>query len=154
MKYKKGTQEMLDAAKDDATLLPYGVTFKTNGKSNGRAIVAPIGLVVCRSSEGHNDAESVRVTDREGSVFYVSASCLEPIKKSKTKKWQNGTQAQLDAAKDDARLIPKKTFFRFQGWFVHRGTSPADSIERVLMIAFGSSSVHFSKMLSAGDLNV
>ena len=26
-------------------------------------------------------------------------------------KWQNGTQEQLDAAMDNAKLIPKKTYF-------------------------------------------
>jgi len=112
MKYKKGTQEMLDAAKDDATLLPFGVKFKTNGiKNNG--IPAPVSdLIVYRSSVAeYNDFSSVRVTDETGEEWYVRASQLSPMKRDKPKKWQNGTQQMLDAAKDDARLIPKKTYF-------------------------------------------
>lgn len=109
---KKGTQAMLDAAKDDATLLPYGVKFKTNGKKPGHADAAPVGVVVIRAMEGGNDnRESVAFDTEDGTDWwYCSAATLEPIKKEK--KWQNGTQAQLDAAKDDARLIPKKAYFK------------------------------------------
>jgi len=108
---KKGTQAMLDAAKDDATLLPFDTMFRTSKKSTlGK------GVAVVRSRNKYccNDRGSVgfEIADGTGTVYHHFVTDLLPAKKSKPKKWQNGTQAQLNAAKYDARLIPKKTYFR------------------------------------------
>jgi len=54
------------------------------------------------------------------------------------KKWKTGTQAQLYAAKDDARLIPKKTYFislygATRGLVVSRIDSPHNRRSSVMM---------------------
>lgn len=111
MKYKKGTQEMLDAAKDDATLLPFDTVFLTN-KTQYADDYMPDGVYCTRTTEGFNTESSVAFyTVESNELFHACASDLIPAKKYKPKKWQNGTQAQLDEAKYDARLIPKKTYF-------------------------------------------
>jgi len=53
-------------------------------------------------------------------------------------KWKNGSQAQLDNAKDDARKIPKKTFFTSKygdtcGMKVYRIDSQHNSYAEVMM---------------------
>lgn len=53
------------------------------------------------------------------------AQLLHVLSKSATNKrlnmkYPNGTQAQLDAAKDDAMLIPEKTMFSYRNRGVHR----------------------------------
>ena len=70
------------------------------------------------------------------------------------KNWQNGTQAQLDAAKDDARLIPKKTYFIGpHGYSYQRAIDCSDDENGVFMIAIGANEVVASGYLSAGKLN-
>lgn len=144
MKYKKGTQAMLDAAKDDATLLPYDTVFMTANKENA---FSSSGVEVVRENSRTsdlNDSKSVRfapvVTHISGELFaHIQVKNLLPAKKTKHKKWQNGTKAQLDSAKDDARLIPKKTYFRHkEGYIYHRIPCEENCFASVLMVAWGS----------------
>ena len=145
-KYKKGTQAMLDAAKDDATLLPFYTVFVTKNKSNS---FEDAGVKVVRSKNKDCDQDddcSVRFApvvphDSGEFVGYIEAKDLLPSKKSRPKKWQNGTQAQLDAAKDDARLIPKKTYFKScygltRGLIVHRIDAEQNTSINVLMFEY------------------
>jgi len=102
-KYAKGTQAMLDAAKDDATKLPFDTVFIYNA---GRYI---------REPNYGDDSHSVVFVPFSSGVgvhrMFRAVHDLLPAKKLKQKKWQNGTQSQLDNAKEDARKIPKKTYF-------------------------------------------
>jgi hypothetical protein len=131
---KKGTQAMLDSAKDDATLLPFDTVFVTKNTSNS---FGECGVKIARKVNkkcAQDDRLSVRFapvnTHQSGETFaHIKVENLLPAKKTKPKKWQNGTQSQLDAAKDDARLIPKKTYFRSkygetEGLKVYRVDSP------------------------------
>jgi hypothetical protein len=74
---RNGTQEELDIAKNDATLLPFDAKFKTNGFDN------PFnpGEIVCRKSPSlFEDTGSVRFMLIDGSDFwYLESSDLEPI---------------------------------------------------------------------------
>ena len=148
MKYAKGTQAMLDAAKKDATLLPFDTVF----------IYA--GMEVKRFKRLHDDTSSVAfigVEDEtwEGSfIDYLCADNLLPAKKPKQKKWQNGTQEQLEAAKDDARLIPKKTYFRSKygetsGMIVYKIDAIGNDAADVLMFNFGTG---VSQFMTANEL--
>lgn len=114
-KYKKGTQAMLDAAKNDATLLPFNTVFITQRNENSSGSM-PNGVCCVRTDQLWDDSFSVGFSCAgQNSTFHAEAADLLPAKKDKKpkqKKWQNGSQEQLDAAKDDARLIPKKTYFR------------------------------------------
>lgn len=103
-KYKKGTQEMLDAAKDDATLLPFDTVFVTANKNNSFKTSRVNVIREKNESYDQDDKCSVRFAPigcYKGvvSFSYIEREDLLPSKKSKPKKWQNGTQAQLDAAK-------------------------------------------------------
>ena len=130
-KYKRGTQAQLDAAKNDATLLPFDTVFIYDG------------IEVKRFKWLNDDVYSVAfvgVDDEtwEGSfVDYLYADKLTPAKKPKQKKWQNGTQEDLDFAKDDARLIPKKTFFMstLYGSIVYRIDSVNNDRDSILMFS-------------------
>lgn len=139
---KKGTQEMLDAAKDDATLLPFDTVFVTR---NIEASGMPKGVKVVRAEDENHSTGCVCFVESDGHDFwFCSASDLKPAKKSKPKKWQNGTQAQLDAARDDARLIPKKTYFRstkceMRGMVCYRADYHLNDRDSVLMVEFDDS---------------
>ena len=80
---RHGTQEELDAAKDDATRLPFGALFKTKYEELFGSGKFPSGEIVKR---GHEDADydedfSVAFSLKDGSDYcYVSASDLEVIK--------------------------------------------------------------------------
>lgn len=136
---------MLDAAKDNATLLPFDTEFKYGN------------VKVKRYAWHDDDSRSVAFigiddVDYKGSFCeYADASELKPAKKSKPKKWQNGTQAQLDAAKDDARLIPKKAYFLHkEGYFLTRADCEENDATQVLMVAWGAEIP--PKMACAADL--
>lgn len=127
---------MLDAAKDDATLLPFDTVFIANG--SGKELI--------RTRWYDDDSRSVCFAHKKNfsaadtsSWDYYDSSELSPFVKSKPKKWQNGTQAQLDAAKDDARLIPKKTYFMAirgdaRGLKVFKIDNPYNDYESVAMM--------------------
>jgi len=151
MKYKKGTQEMLDAAKDDATLLPFDTVFvTTEGMDRSKAM--PIGIKVVRGAAGLKDICGNKASVAFQNIgatgyWYVSSDNLLPAKKSKPKKWQNGTQEQLDAAKDDARLIPKKTYFcrPNRDYKFYRVDSPGNDAHSVMMIEDGGYCASFCR---------
>lgn len=68
-------------------------------------------------------------------------------------KWQNGTQEQLDAAMDNAELIPKKTYFlsnygATEGTVVYRVDSPHNDANSTCM----SNSNFICDFHSASDL--
>lgn len=116
-KYAKGTQAMLDAAKNGATQIPFYTVFNYLGEDVVRDFHAFV-----------DDDLSVHFIRTNGltSVGMLSAEDLLPAKKSKQKKWQNGTQEQLDAAMGNAKLIPKKTYFLSQ-----YGTTKGKIVSRI-----------------------
>ena len=69
-------------------------------------------------------------------------------------KYKKGTQAMLDAAKDDARLIPKKTYFRHKeaGYWWCRADCEENDATQVLMVACGAGIA--PRMVRAADLEV
>jgi len=133
-KYAKGTQAMLDTAKDDATKLPFDTVFIYFDEE-----------VVREEYPAWDDNFSVNFVLAEGGldIPMLSSEDLLPAKKPKQKKdkplaWQNGTQAQLDNAKDDARKIPKKTYFMSKygdtdGTKVYRVDNEYNSADEVMM---------------------
>lgn len=148
-KYKRGTQAMLDAAKNDATLLPFDTVFKIHSTK----------VIRCKD-RSNNEAETcLFMIDFCDPQYYhcCTVSDLSPAKKDKKpkqKKWKNGSKGQLDAAKDDARLIPKKTYFRAKhgelaGMIVYRIDSIGDDSSDVLMYNFG---VDRSQYMTATEL--
>jgi len=144
-KYAKGTQAMLDAAKDDATKLPFDTVFVHDGKEFVRSVNK-----CCQ-----NDSYSVGFTFTDVETIKHLCTCdLLPAKKPKQKKWQNGTQSQLDNAKDDARKIPKKTFFmsmygETKGMVVYRIDAIGNDSGDVLMFNFGTG---VSQFMTASEL--
>lgn len=58
-------------------------------------------------------------------------------------KYKRGTQADLDAAKDDARLIPKKTYFMCDSKLVYRIDSPDNDKYYVCMFYAEHGSITF-----------
>ena len=147
-KYKRGTQAMLDAAKNDATLLPFNTVFITKHIEGISQVGMPSGVTVVRKNTAQCNTNSVafKSVEFEGDYWFCDYRDLLPTKKEKKpkqKKWQNGTQSQLDAAKDDARLIPKKTYFysnygETKGMIVYKIDSNANDQSDVLMFNFGT----------------
>ena len=75
-----------------------------------------------------------------------------------SKKWQNGTQAQLYAAHSDARLIPKKTYFKSQygdtkGQVVYRVDSKANGTVHVLMVSKNHERLDFNNASRLEQIN-
>lgn len=78
MGYEKGTQEQLDAAREDARMLPYNTVFLTKVSDNSPL---PDGEAVVRAGGTYDDEFSVRfksIDDRD--CWYCDAADLEPIK--------------------------------------------------------------------------
>lgn len=138
--YALGTQEQLDAAKDDATKIPFDTVFLYRGEE------------VIRNPWFHDDEDTVYMSNVEyygcpleqGS--YRQASDLLPAKKKQKKEkripWQNGTQEDLDNAKGNALKIPKKTYFLSKygdtaGMVVYRIDAIGNDSADVLMYNFG-----------------
>lgn len=113
--YELGTQAMLDAAKEDATKLPFNVVFITRYVEGISQSLMPNGIEVVRMDTRYCDTHSVAFSEVGGEDYwfcdYLSLLPAKKDKKPKQKKWQNGTQEQLDAAMENAKLIPKKTYF-------------------------------------------
>ena len=114
-KYALGTQDMLDAAKDDATKLPFDTVFVTKVNKPSSDIAMPDTIECRRKCYGYDDRHSVgfvSMHDKE-KIFHADASDLLPATQKKQKRipWQNGTQEDLDKAKGNALKIPKKTYF-------------------------------------------
>lgn len=82
MGYEKGTQEQLDAAREDARLLPYNTVFLSKRRTySGESL--PDGEVLVRGDSGSDycdDEGSVAFEALDGSDhWYVDSSELEPI---------------------------------------------------------------------------
>lgn len=150
-KYAKGTQAQLDVAKDDATLLPFDTVFLTDKKETSDYHM-PDRVLCIRTNEGISDHISVAFyTEDTHKLFHADTSDLLPAKQPKQKKpkaWQNGTQEQLDAAMDNAKLIPKKTYFlsnygKTKGKVVYRVDNQLNDSSGVYMLANSDCSVDF-----------
>lgn len=77
---RNGTQEELDAAREDATLLPLKTLFKTK-ESGGNPSGFKVGKVCYRDGgSGMDENSSGRVRLVDGEIYYIDANDLEPIK--------------------------------------------------------------------------
>lgn len=99
MKYKRGTQAMLDAAKNDATLLPFDTVFITNHVKGISQHDMPTGVKATRKRDISTDSPaSVAFEPFKNNMSYAVSDwwfCdtrdLLPAKKDKKpkqKKWQ------------------------------------------------------------------
>lgn len=80
---RHGTQEELDAAKDDATKLPFGALFKSKKLEHISDHTLTDGVILKRGNEvaKWDDEDSVGFSlEDESDYWYVSAEELEVIK--------------------------------------------------------------------------
>lgn len=79
MEYAKGTQEQLEAASQNARLLPYGTVFISKD-GPGADPDMPLGIAIVREESTLDCNYSVRFKDVSGDDFwYVSSLNLEPL---------------------------------------------------------------------------
>lgn len=146
-KYTLGTQDMLDAAKDDATKLPFNTVFVTG--TNNCGFGKGVKVIRCKNvdldQDGKNSVRFVKVEYDYG-FNYIHTEDLLPATQKKQKRipWQNGTQEDLDKAKGNALKIPKKTYFKSlygdtKGMKVYRVSNQENcSISILMCTCFGS----------------